>query len=496
MREPDALDDAVARADLFRSRQAAFGPARHPEALRFAASVVSAMSSASPSAAVGNLPLPDVPAVVCDHADRIVRSNAAFHRLAGAAGDADLFGMRLSQILTGSDRDARLLRTDGNTVGVGVVRFGPLDDGLAVVALVERNACAEGRVDRAWAAELERLARVGTWSFDLATGVLARSDTLEELYRDVGLDADDPQRGGVERRQAQTLRAALAAGATTPRRPHRAASGRRCSAVLPGGGRVDGRRRPAACHRRRPRRQRDEAARTALRRPHGRHARRRGRAGPAGRIVATNPGLCALLGAPAERLRGMAARVLAAEPPTGGRPSWLRPVPPGAQYGYRVEAAPLLRADGTTIWCELDVTATSAEDGSIQWLVIVTDVSERRRAAEVLRRAGRVDELTRLPNRAACLELLDRAAGRAGTGARRRRVRRRRRLPARQLLPRPRGGRRPARHAGRAAAARPAGRLQRSAAVRRRVRGDLRRPRRGGRPRPARRDSSPTSSAR
>jgi len=128
----------------------------------------------------------------------------------------------------------------------------------------------------------------------------------------------------------------------------------------------------------------------------------------AGRIVATNPGLCALLGAPAERLRGMAVVALAVEPPVEGRPRWLRPVVPGAQYGYRVEAAPLRRADGTTIWCELDVTGTPAEDGSTQWLIVVTDISERRRVAELLRRAGTVDELTRLPNRAACLELIDR----------------------------------------------------------------------------------------
>ena len=82
MREPDALDDAVARADLFRSRQAAFGRARHPEALRFAASVVTAMS-ADPCGAVGDLALPDTPAVVCDHAGRIVRSN---HRLSPPGG--------------------------------------------------------------------------------------------------------------------------------------------------------------------------------------------------------------------------------------------------------------------------------------------------------------------------------------------------------------------------------------------------------------------------
>ena len=97
------------------------------------------MSGATRSAAVGTLPLPATPAVVCDPADRILRSNAAFQRLAGAAEDADLFGMRLSQILTGPDRDARLLRTDGKIVGVGVVRFGPLGDGLAVVALVEQD---------------------------------------------------------------------------------------------------------------------------------------------------------------------------------------------------------------------------------------------------------------------------------------------------------------------------------------------------------------------
>ena len=47
MREPDALDDAVARADLLRSRQAAFGPARDPRALRFAASVVTAMTESA-----------------------------------------------------------------------------------------------------------------------------------------------------------------------------------------------------------------------------------------------------------------------------------------------------------------------------------------------------------------------------------------------------------------------------------------------------------------
>jgi len=73
VREPDALDDAVARADLFRSRQAAFGAGRDPEALRFAASVVTAMTDGARGAVVG-LPLPESPAVVCDEVGRIVPS--------------------------------------------------------------------------------------------------------------------------------------------------------------------------------------------------------------------------------------------------------------------------------------------------------------------------------------------------------------------------------------------------------------------------------------
>ena len=193
--------------------------------------------------------------------------------------------MRLSQILTGPDRDARLLRTDGNTVGVGVVRFGPLDDELAVVALVERGepGSTEGRVDRTWAAELERLARVGTWSFDLATGALARSDTLEELYRDVGLDADDPHRGGWSASRPTRCGRRCAAGTPRPDDHVELHLPGDVRAVLPGRDRVDARRHPGARRRRGARRERaPQRQRPALRRPHDRHARRRGRARPGG----------------------------------------------------------------------------------------------------------------------------------------------------------------------------------------------------------------------
>ncbi len=318
--------------------------------------------------------------------------------------------MCLSQIPTAPCGHASLLRTDGKTVEVGVVRFGPLADELSVVALVERDepGSTEGRVDRTWAAELERLARVGTWSLDLATGVLARSDTLEELYRATGVgDAELDPAVGIERRQAETLHAALRSGVVNP--DHHAELRLAGDVLLSCRAEVE--RAADGTPVRVVGVVRDVTAMRGLQRfadlmalmPDGVAV-----LDTAGRIVEVNPGLCELLGTSAEQLRGVSVLTLAAEPPIGGLPSWLRPVPPGAQHGYRVDGTPLLRADGTTVWCALDVAATPAEDGENQWLMVVTDLSERRRAAELLSRAGTVDELTRLPNRAACLDLVDR----------------------------------------------------------------------------------------
>jgi PAS domain S-box-containing protein len=126
-----------------------------------------------------------------------------------------------------------------------------------------------------------------------------------------------------------------------------------------------------------------------------------------GVVVDANPALCSLLDTPLSSLRGTPAAALAAEPPHDGLPPWLRPVAPGARNAYRVDAAPLLRADGTTAWCEVTASVSTADDGSWFWLVVCTDIGERRRAAELLRSAGTVDELTRLPNRAASLALVD-----------------------------------------------------------------------------------------
>ena len=134
---------------------------------------------------------------------------------------------------------------------------------------------------------------------------------------------------------------------------------------------------------------------------------------PAGRRAA-NPGLCALLDAPAEQLRGMAAVALAAEPPIGQAAELAAAgaARRRARLPGRGRAAAARRRHHRLVRAGRlgDHAATTAA----LWLLACTDVSEQRRAAELLRSAGTVDELTRLPNRAACLELLRRLLARPG----------------------------------------------------------------------------------
>jgi diguanylate cyclase (GGDEF)-like protein/PAS domain S-box-containing protein len=429
--------DAVARADLRRAQRSVVG-GPHPAAARFASAVAAAVGAEGDDAATDPralpalrdavfgsrapdvVPLPAAPALVCDRADRIVRANPALLRLAGRAdGEGDLLGMRLPQLVVGPEADARLVRPDGRPVRVRVVRWPLPGDELSAAVLVELDAASAGGVPDAASAggapgargpELERLARVGTWRYDLATAVLERSGTLVDLYRAVGVDPDGGGAHPVEGEQVARLCRGLRAGersarhdvelrlpddrvltcraevergpdgaptgllgvvrdATPERLPRPALAGQRFAdlmALVPGG--------------------------VAL-------------VDPDGRVADANPGLAALLGAAPAELRGTPVGVLAGLP-EGKRPDWLRSGGPGGPH--RVGEVALLRADGTTAWCDLAVSATGSDDGGRGWLVVATDVGERRRAAELLRSAGSVDELTRLPNRTACLELVDR----------------------------------------------------------------------------------------
>ena len=432
--------DAVLRTDLRRSRQAAVGGGLHPEAALFASRLAQAVveaptgewgdgrdpgplpalrdavfgGGAVPAAVPDVVALPSDPALVCDREERVVRANPALARLAGA-DDAGLTGVGLHELVLGPDAEARLVRADGGQVPVRAVRWAIPGTGLTVVVLLERNAAVV--VDPLWVTELERLARVGTWSFELATATLHRSGTLDELYHAVGVDPDGAGAGPVEGEQVAGLCRALRTGAPT--------GDHHIELQLPGDRMLSCRAEVERAEDGVPVRLigvvHDVSAERVARRRVERSCERFSDLmsvapggvvllDPSGRVVDANAALCTLLDVSLEDLRGVAATALATEEGAGGAalPAWLRPLPPGASHGYRVESTPLRRGDGTTVWCDLAVSVTTADDGGWLWLVTCTDVSDRRRAAELLRSAGTVDELTRLPNRAACLELVDR----------------------------------------------------------------------------------------
>lgn len=381
-----------------------------PPALRDVAFGTAALP---PSALFGEridvVPLPAAPAVVCDGAHRILRVNDAFLQLAGRP--AEPLGLRLDRLLDGPDADARLLRADGTTVRVRAVRW-DLPGDLHTVVLVELGERDRG--DRRWTAELERLARVGTWTFELATATFRRSSSLEELYRDVGVVPDGPH-GPVEGEQVAALCRALRTG-SGPTDHH-------VELRLPGDRvlscRAGVERGPDGLPVRLAGMVRDVTAQRLA--EGGRHSARRfadllstvpdgvGLFDAAGRLADANEAFCALLGRSLVELRGRTALDLTAdaEPQPDAAPAmlpgWLRRIPTGGGHGYRLSAVTLLRGDGTRVTVALAVTASTSDDGDPFWLVVATETAPTAPPRE---EGAAVDALTRLPNRAAALDLV------------------------------------------------------------------------------------------
>jgi diguanylate cyclase (GGDEF)-like protein/PAS domain S-box-containing protein len=387
--------------------------------------------------------LPPSPGLLCDGADRVVRVNASLLRMLGidprAPGAEDaVLGRPLGQLLVGPDDDARLVRPDGALARVRVVRWSlPRLDaayrtppGLRAVLLVDAAdvplpVTARDDTERQLA-ELRALARVGDWTYDLRTGGLHRAPALVELYRQLGIDPDARPGGAIELEQVAQLcerlrdPAARSGGGPEPRLTE-----------YRFGGPVE---RVLSCHASVEHTADGVPVRlvgtvqdvTERRTAEQRVARATQRyldlvsiapVGVAvfdrtGHVVDANAALCALLGVPGDKLRGVSVRSLAVDPtafPGGGvELAFLRPVRAGAAHGYRIPQYAVRRGDGTSVWCELSVTGSIGDDGRQFWLVVFTDISERRRAADVLRIAGTHDELTRLPNRSSVTARLGR----------------------------------------------------------------------------------------
>ena len=181
---------------------------------------------------------------------------------------------------------------------------------MQVVVLVSRP---DHGAERRWTAELERMARVGTWRYELATGTLHRSEPLQEIYGERGVEPDGSG-GPVEGEQVALLVRSLRAGAGL--RDHQA------ELVLPGARlscRAEVEVGPDGAPARLIGVVRDVTAQHELE-ARARHAARRfadlaalvptgvAIVDPDGVVREVNPALCALLDVVPEQLRGSAGR--------------------------------------------------------------------------------------------------------------------------------------------------------------------------------------------
>ncbi|MHC1559391.1 putative bifunctional diguanylate cyclase/phosphodiesterase [Actinomycetospora sp. C-140] len=132
------------------------------------------------------------------------------------------------------------------------------------------------------------------------------------------------------------------------------------------------------------------------------------------RLVDANQSLCRLLGHGLESLRRRRADELLdldAEAAAGVGPATpLLARPAGSAGSVSWSCSPrALRtrergadgADAAAVWCELHVSVSVHDDGGVTHLVVFTDVTDARRVEASLRHQAMHDELTGLPNRRA-----------------------------------------------------------------------------------------------
>jgi diguanylate cyclase (GGDEF)-like protein/PAS domain S-box-containing protein len=144
------------------------------------------------------IPLPESPALVCD-SGIIVQANLAAARLAGRWLPDALTGLPLHRLLTGADTDAELIGPEGHAVPVRVARWIVPGTNLLVVFLVDvsdlrSTANSELAQERTLLLEAQRIARIGSFTWEWLTHKVSYSFALAELFAGRCIDPADPLR--------------------------------------------------------------------------------------------------------------------------------------------------------------------------------------------------------------------------------------------------------------------------------------------------------------
>jgi diguanylate cyclase (GGDEF)-like protein/PAS domain S-box-containing protein len=144
------------------------------------------------------IPLPESPALVCD-GGIVVQANLAAARLAGRWLPDSLTGLPLQCLLTGSGADTELIGSEGCAIPVRVVRWIVPGTNLLVIFLVDvsdllSTADSELAQERARLLEAQRIARIGSFTWEWLTNELSYSSALAELFAGRCIDPADPLR--------------------------------------------------------------------------------------------------------------------------------------------------------------------------------------------------------------------------------------------------------------------------------------------------------------
>jgi diguanylate cyclase (GGDEF)-like protein/PAS domain S-box-containing protein len=169
------------------------------------ASVPLAQYSAPPNP-WSEITLPESPALVCQDGV-VVRANLAAVALAGRWFPDSLTGLPLDRLLRGpaggsaTDIDAELIGPDGRAVPVRVTRWTVPGTDLLMVFLVDisdlcspRHAAGTGELaqEHAELLEAQRIAQVGSFTWDWLSNEISYSPGLMELFAGHCIDAADP----------------------------------------------------------------------------------------------------------------------------------------------------------------------------------------------------------------------------------------------------------------------------------------------------------------